>query len=191
MLYRDIFKRRRTRSSIERRCRPWDLLTLRVGLFFCTLYRLTTCYPILQGTTIPNQVFIDSRYTEQAHETAALINSPSTCWRGEIPWGIKYIVTHEWCSKKRYTLTEALYYIKDNVDLLVPTKRKTISLNTLNMIVQCTQREFLREIPYNNITIIAIQRSKIYFFDTFGGFSHTVEWNSLKSVWQIFLYILA
>ena len=37
------------------------------------------------------------------------------------------------------------------------------------------RREFLREILYNNIAIIAIQHSKIYFVDTFGDFSHTVE----------------
>ena len=54
-----------------------------------------------------------------------------------------------------------------------------------------TRREFFREILYNDIAIIAIQHSKIYFVDTFGDFSHTVEWNSLKSVWQISLYILA
>ena len=42
----------------------------------------------------------------------------------------------------------------------------------------------------NNITILAIHHSKIYFVDTFGEFSHTVEWNSLKSVWQISLYTL-
>ena len=35
-------------------------------------------------------------------------------------------------------------------------------------------REFLREILYNNIAI-AIQHSKIYFVDTFGDFSRTVE----------------
>ena len=57
--------------------------------------------------------------------------------------------------------------------------------------VPCARREFLREILYKNITIIAIQYSKIYFLDTFGQFSHTVEWNSLKYVWQISLYILA
>ena len=38
-----------------------------------------------------------------------------------------------------------------------------------------TRREFLREILYRNIAIIAIQHSKIYFVDTFGDFSHTVE----------------
>ena len=53
------------------------------------------------------------------------------------------------------------------------------------------QTEFLREILYNNIAIIAIQHSETYFVDTFGDFSHTVEWNSLKSVWQISLCILA
>ena len=37
------------------------------------------------------------------------------------------------------------------------------------------RREFLREILYNNIDIIAIQHSKTYFVDTFGNFSHTVE----------------
>ena len=54
-----------------------------------------------------------------------------------------------------------------------------------------TRREFLREILNNNIAIIAIQHSKIYFVDTFRDFSNTVEWNSLKSVWQISLYISA
>ena len=39
----------------------------------------------------------------------------------------------------------------------------------------CTRREFLREILYKNIAIIAIQHSKMYFVDTFGDFSHTVE----------------
>ena len=58
-------------------------------------------------------------------------------------------------------------------------------------IVIPTQREFLREIFYNNIAIISMQHSKLYFVDTFGDFSHTVEWNSLNSAWQIFLYILA
>ena len=53
------------------------------------------------------------------------------------------------------------------------------------------RREFFREILYNNIAIISIQHSKINFFDTFGDFSHTVEWNSLKSIGQISLYILA
>ena len=38
-----------------------------------------------------------------------------------------------------------------------------------------TRREFLKEILYNNIAIIAIQHSKIYFVDTFGDFSHTVQ----------------
>ena len=38
-----------------------------------------------------------------------------------------------------------------------------------------TRREFLREILYRNIAVIAIQHSKIYFFDTLGDFSHTFE----------------
>ena len=38
-----------------------------------------------------------------------------------------------------------------------------------------TRRTFLREIFYENIAIIAIQHSKIYFVDTFGDFFHTVE----------------
>ena len=53
------------------------------------------------------------------------------------------------------------------------------------------RKKFLREILYKNIAIIAIQHSKMYFFDSFSDFSHTVEWNSLESVWQISLYILA
>ena len=31
------------------------------------------------------------------------------------------------------------------------------------------------EILYKNIAIIAIQHSKMYFVDTFGDFSHTIE----------------
>ena len=46
-----------------------------------------------------------------------------------------------------------------------------------------TRREFLREILCKNIAIIAIQHSEMYFVDNFGEFSHTVKWNSLKSVW--------
>ena len=57
--------------------------------------------------------------------------------------------------------------------------------------VLTARREFLREILYKNIAIITILRSKMDFVDTFADFSHTVEWNSLKSVWQISLYILA
>ena len=38
------------------------------------------------------------------------------------------------------------------------------------------RKEFLREILYKN---------------TFGDFSHTFEWNSLESVWEISLYISA
>ena len=64
-----------------------------------------------------------------------------------------------------------------------------------NVVKKCygpsTGREFFREILYNNVAIIAIQHSKMHFVDTFGDFSHTVDWNSLKSVWQISLYILA
>ena len=37
-----------------------------------------------------------------------------------------------------------------------------------------TRREFLREILYKNIAIIAIQQSKIHFVDIFGDFSGTV-----------------
>ena len=51
------------------------------------------------------------------------------------------------------------------------------------------RKEFLREILYKNIAIIAIQHSKMYFVDTFGDSSHIVEGNSLKSIWQISLYI--
>ena len=36
-------------------------------------------------------------------------------------------------------------------------------------------RIFFRKILYKNIAIIAIQHSKMYFVDTFGDFSHTVE----------------
>ena len=36
------------------------------------------------------------------------------------------------------------------------------------------RREFLTEILYKNIAIIAIQHSKMHFVDTFGDSSHTV-----------------
>ena len=48
-------------------------------------------------------------------------------------------------------------------------------INNQNRCCGLTRREFLREILYKNIAIIAIQRSKIYFVDTFGDFSHNVE----------------
>ena len=40
---------------------------------------------------------------------------------------------------------------------------------------KATRREFLREILYKNIALIAIQHSKMHFVDTFGDFLHTVE----------------
>ena len=52
------------------------------------------------------------------------------------------------------------------------------------------RKEFLREILYKNIAIIAYQHSKMYFVETFGDFSHAVEWNSLKSICKISLYQL-
>ena len=48
-------------------------------------------------------------------------------------------------------------------------------MSELNYSIKYTWREFLREIFYNNIAIIAIQHSKDSFVDTFGDFSHTVE----------------
>ena len=45
----------------------------------------------------------------------------------------------------------------------------------LSMRIVITRREFLREIIYKNIAIIAIQHIKMHFVDTFGDFSHTVE----------------
>ena len=66
-----------------------------------------------------------------------------------------------------------------------------IILHHLPLTIERTRREFSREILYNNIEIITIRNSKIYIVETFGDFSHTIEWNSLKSVWQISLYIFA
>ena len=54
--------------------------------------------------------------------------------------------------------------------------------------VETTRREFLREILYKNIARIAILHSKMYFVDTSGDFSHTVEIHSSPS---ISLYTLA
>ena len=66
-----------------------------------------------------------------------------------------------------------------------------ILLRILLGIKRDARRDFFREILHKNIAIIAIQQSKIYLVDIFGDFSHTVEWNALKSVCQISLYILA
>ena len=51
------------------------------------------------------------------------------------------------------------------------TKHAYIKKNVWN---HATWREFLREILYKNIAIIAIRHSKINFVETFGDFSHTV-----------------
>ena len=42
-------------------------------------------------------------------------------------------------------------------------------------VAQPTQREFFRKILYKNIAMIAIQHIEMYFVNTFGDFSHTVE----------------
>ena len=57
--------------------------------------------------------------------------------------------------------------------------------------IRTVTEKILREILYKNIAIIAIHHSKMCFVDTFGDFSHTVDYNSLKSAWQIPRYILA
>ena len=79
------------------------------------------------------------------------------------------------------------------VNTKVKLSQKFINSNRLfdNLFSPPTRRGFSREIVYKNIAIIAIQHSKTYFISTFSDFSHTVEWNSLKSVFQISLYILA
>ena len=58
--------------------------------------------------------------------------------------------------------------------LTVQIQRPIVSWNDI-VENEATRREFLREILYKNIAIIAIQHSKMYFVDTFGDFSHTVE----------------
>ena len=67
-----------------------------------------------------------------------------------------------------------LYTIKNL--LFTPYRQLRTELNLyLEVICYISRREFLRDILYNNIAIIAIQRSKINFVDNFGDFSHTVE----------------
>ena len=72
-----------------------------------------------------------------------------------------------------------------NVETIFQLQWQIINISDifLQYLVLYARREFLREILYNNIAIIATQHSKINFVDTFGDFSHTVQWNSLKSVW--------
>ena len=74
----------------------------------------------------------------------------------------------------------------------------------LNIIVQATafagvffsawryKKSKSNRLPQNRIFLNhpTIQHSKMYFVDTFGDFFRTVEWNSLKSVCRISLYIL-
>ena len=83
---------------------------------------------------------------------------------------------------------------KNQLDVLkikIMRQFKGLFYSTLKWASKSTRREFFSEILYNNIAIIAIHNSNINFVDTFGDFSHTVEWNSLMYVWQISLYILA
>ena len=102
-----------------------------------------------------------------------------------------YIFLH-YCIIREYTLSieKSSWFsiLHDNFflnEFMSLTRRKTSWTDV------SARREFLREIHYNNTAKIAIQHSKIYFVDTFGDFFNTVEWNSLKFVWQISLYILA
>ena len=98
-------------------------------------------------------------------------------------WGV-WVMSQGRCFSLRWGRNSVLILSQD----LFMTKKCIEILRVFN---NNTWREFLREMLYKNIAIIAIQHSKIYFVDTFGDISHTVEWNSLKSVWQISLYILA
>ena len=74
-------------------------------------------------------------------------------------------------TKFNQKLVEKLYKKNSAISLALIAARSVFHL-TLRYF---TRREFLREILYKNVAIIAIQHSKIYFVVTFGDFSHTVE----------------
>ena len=75
------------------------------------------------------------------------------------------------------THLNALFNTKNFITYIFVTNRREI--RSLCPVAHCTpfstRREFLREILYINIAIIAIQHNKIYFVNTFGDFSPTIE----------------
>ena len=77
-----------------------------------------------------------------------------------------------------------------------PRKKKNVPSSHLLAFVRTirldysARREFLREIPYKNIAIIAIQHSKMYFVDTFGDFLGTTILIWKIKVWLQKLAIL-
>ena len=83
---------------------------------------------------------------------------------------IKIIMTMTW----RFRINTPEYYKQKWPNV---TQEKEVNIDI------CFYTERIFERNWKNIAIIAIHRGKIYFVDTFGDFSHTVEWNSLKSVW--------
>ena len=72
----------------------------------------------------------------------------------------------------------------DDVENVCESSRATQYIYKYKKIAKCNfflhaylnsiRREFLREILYKNIAIIAIQHSNMYFVDTSGDFSYTV-----------------
>ena len=66
----------------------------------------------------------------------------------------------------------------EDVIYIMEKKKEDTAKNIWELNVrEGTRREFLREILYKNIAIIAIRHSKMYCVYTFGDFSYTVEWN--------------
>ena len=140
------------------------------------------CHALSDFSTVPSRETIGKRSTWYS-SSYKIIQVPCWCWVAAAADSSSFI---RW-----------LWYgiLRWSIDRHSMTDRPCSYLFELlllfvNICWRSTRREFFREILYKNIAIIAIQHSKMYFVDTFGDFSHTVERNSLKSVWQISLYIL-
>ena len=95
------------------------------------------------------------------------------------PCAYTYLLRMKACCPKRASqILLAMSFrmtLRSNPDKFVNGKRK-VAPHFYSRIqrtpLYCTRREFLWEILYKNIAIIAIQHSKMYFVDTFGDFSH-------------------
>ena len=146
---------------------------------------------MLDASVMAYHVYIQTpaSYTVVFH----LRNLPA--WKKIYKWNIQLFVVKKW---EKYISPDRKMYIKYCIFLricFVFIKKIYFNYTTFRQLyiknICYTRREFFREILYNDMAIISIQHGKIYSVETFGDFSHTVEWNSLKFVWQISLYILA
>ena len=80
-----------------------------------------------------------------------------------------------WMRKNPVNARETSKNQLDVLKIKIMRQFKGLFHSTLKSTLKSTRREFLREIFYNNITIITIRNGKINLVDTFADFSHTVE----------------